>query len=282
MSVSVFVLFYNMEEFVEKRLNSIFSQDQTLINQVIIIDDCSFDRTQEIVLNYLEENDVCRHFDILTYFNEINIGSPLKNFCKYFDLFRGDFIWVAEGDDFVLDEDWVSKMLKLIKDNNASLAFSRITYIDSNDFRILPKLKHIKLYNFKQKKWYADIYRAKHLLSHTLLTNLSAAMFKKSDVDIEFLQDVKDTFIQSGDICLQASVLFNKSNIVVFNGETESYFLRHEKSMTVINTISGVNKLEKKRLAFFIGSRLRLVERILWNLYSIKFFNRMNIRFFKL
>jgi glycosyltransferase involved in cell wall biosynthesis len=259
-----------MELFVERRLRSIFIQDDIVFKEVVIIDDCSIDETRNNIINFLIENDIYTRFKIIIQFNEKNLGSPLRNFCDYFHLFSGDFIWIAEGDDFLLDKYWVRKMFNIINQTNSALAFSRIIYVDSNDVRISPKLKHAELFAFKQKEWTASKYLKNYLLYNTLLTNLSAAIFRKSEIDIDFLIEVKDTFTQSGDICLQASVLFGKTNNVVFNGATESFFLRRSNSMTNINSLAGVNKLEKEKLIIAIGKRLGLFKKSIWYLYFLK------------
>lgn len=93
MEISVALCTYNGEKFIEEQLNSIL--EQTLkVNQIIICDDGSTDRTIEILNNYSESYP--NLFKI--YINKENLRS-VKNFEKAISLCKGDIIFLSDQDD---------------------------------------------------------------------------------------------------------------------------------------------------------------------------------------
>ncbi|WP_444945007.1 glycosyltransferase [Microbulbifer sp. ZKSA006] len=91
-SVSVVVPFYNHEKFVVERVESIINQSVKDID-IIFMDDCSSDNTIKVVESYASDPRVKVHQ------NNINSGSPFKQWKKGMSLACSELIWIAEGDD---------------------------------------------------------------------------------------------------------------------------------------------------------------------------------------
>ena len=83
---------YNGERFIKEQIDSILEQSYSNF-ELIITDDCSSDKTIEIIKNY-QENDS----RIKLYQNEVNLGF-VKNFEKAISLCSGDYIALADQDD---------------------------------------------------------------------------------------------------------------------------------------------------------------------------------------
>lgn len=94
--VSVAIATYNGEAFLEEQLDTIFSQTYPNI-EVVVCDDRSTDRTQEILRRY-EATKRLRCF-----VNERNLGVK-ENFSKAASLCEGDFIAFADQDDVWLPQ----------------------------------------------------------------------------------------------------------------------------------------------------------------------------------
>ena len=92
--VSVIVPNYNHAPFLRLRLDSIFNQTFQDF-EVIILDDCSTDNSKEIIEEYRNRPQVSH-----VVYNETNSGSPFKQWAKGFDLAQGEYIWIAESDDW--------------------------------------------------------------------------------------------------------------------------------------------------------------------------------------
>jgi glycosyltransferase involved in cell wall biosynthesis len=97
---SIMVITYNHEKYIAQALESVLMQETEYSYEINVIEDCSTDRTQEIILRYKE-----RFPDkINIYFNPKNIGtlSPpaQKVFYEGFKTLRGDYLAILEGDDY--------------------------------------------------------------------------------------------------------------------------------------------------------------------------------------
>jgi glycosyltransferase involved in cell wall biosynthesis len=91
--VSVILPNYNHERYLKERIDSIL--DQTFQNfELIILDDHSQDQSREIIENYRSHPKVSA-----IQFNEINSGSPFKQWTRGINLAKGFYIWIAESDD---------------------------------------------------------------------------------------------------------------------------------------------------------------------------------------
>ncbi len=92
--VSVIIPNYNYSAFLKQRIDSVLQQTFNDI-EVIILDDNSSDNSKDVIESYRGEP----HVSHIVY-NEENSGSTFKQWRKGFDLARGEFIWIAEADDF--------------------------------------------------------------------------------------------------------------------------------------------------------------------------------------
>lgn len=114
--VSIIVPNFNHGKFLAKRLESIFSQTQQDF-ELIFLDDASDD----------DSRDVFRKFSgdarIRAEFNEKNSQSPFKQWNRGFELARGEFVWIAESDDFS-DDRFLQVMIDMLEKNpSATLTY---------------------------------------------------------------------------------------------------------------------------------------------------------------
>jgi glycosyltransferase involved in cell wall biosynthesis len=114
--VSIIIPNYNYAKFLEQRLDSVFNQTFQDF-EVILLDDCSTDHSVDILSEYKQHPKVS-HFII----NEINTGSPFKQWKKGIELAKGEFIWIAESDDWA-ELNFLEQMLPLMDNGNVGIAF---------------------------------------------------------------------------------------------------------------------------------------------------------------
>lgn len=93
-AISVLLAAYNGEKYIQEQLESLSSQEMA-IDEVIIIDDASTDRTAEIVSDYIEAHDL-KDWKLLQ--NETNRGWK-NNFMDGLLKCRGDYIFTCDQDD---------------------------------------------------------------------------------------------------------------------------------------------------------------------------------------
>src|SRR5215469_14515935 len=91
--VSVVVPNYNHAQFLPKRIDSILGQSFQDF-EVLLLDDCSSDDSRSILSQYANNPRVRIRL------NGGNSGSPIKQWNKGVDLARGEYVWIAESDDY--------------------------------------------------------------------------------------------------------------------------------------------------------------------------------------
>lgn len=104
--VSIVLATYNGEKYLAKQLESLFRQTYENI-EIIAIDDCSSDKTVEILKEYSQ-----RHGNMKVFVNEYNLGF-IKNFEKGCILSTGDYISLCDQDDY-WDIEKIEKMVEAI------------------------------------------------------------------------------------------------------------------------------------------------------------------------
>ena len=91
--VSIGMPVYNGEKYIRQAMDSLLAQDYKNF-ELIISDNASTDRTQDICLDYEAQDRRVRY-----YRNEINMGATW-NFNRVFDLSRGNYYMWASHDDY--------------------------------------------------------------------------------------------------------------------------------------------------------------------------------------
>jgi glycosyltransferase involved in cell wall biosynthesis len=133
MKLSVAMCSYNGEKYIKTQLDSILNQTVP-IDEIIICDDGSNDKTIEIITQIQQQNTTKINLSR----NSTNLGSS-KNFEKAINLCSGDFIFLADQDD-IWKEDKIQKTLAVFDKNpNAEGVFSNADIIDHNG-KIIPSL----------------------------------------------------------------------------------------------------------------------------------------------
>lgn len=120
--ISIAMATYNGEKFLKKQLDSIYTQTYTNI-EVVVTDDCSNDRTVDILKEYKEK------YGLRYFVNEQNL-SFVKNFEKAISLCKGEYIALSDQDDIWLPTK-IQELITHIGDN--LLIHSDAYLIDESD-----------------------------------------------------------------------------------------------------------------------------------------------------
>src|SRR5436190_523139 len=92
--VSVVIPNYNHAEYLKQRIDSVLTQTYADI-EVIILDDCSTDNSRAIIESYRGHEKISH-----IVFNEQNSGNTFQQWDKGIQLTKGEYIWIAESDDW--------------------------------------------------------------------------------------------------------------------------------------------------------------------------------------
>src|SRR5690242_21921320 len=88
-TVSVIIPNYNHARYLPRRIESVLRQSYQDF-ELILMDDASTDDSREVLSLYLSDPRV------RVQFNEVNSGSPFKQWNKGVKLARGKYVWIAE------------------------------------------------------------------------------------------------------------------------------------------------------------------------------------------
>lgn len=226
--VSIIVPNYNHARFLPQRLTSIFNQTFQDF-EVILLDDCSTDNSREIIENY-------RIYQKLTniIYNETNSGSAFKQWKKGIELAKGEYIWIAESDDYA-GINFLSTLVDLLCDKNISLAYCRTISVFENQKQGLNKWGEAiqpSIWNSDNNFKGYDFINL-FLKYRNVIPNASAVLFRKkyfTDVD----EILKMRF--AGDWLLWINIAA-KGN-VAYSSKTLNYFRRHVATTRSVKSFS--------------------------------------------
>ena len=125
-AVSVIVLVYGVEEYIEKCARSLFGQTMEDL-EFIIVDDCTQDRSMEILYSVLE--DYPRRKDqVKVIHNEVNRGQAYSRRVGV-EAATGEYIIHCDSDDWV-DLDMYAKMYSKARECNLDLVICQLAAVD--------------------------------------------------------------------------------------------------------------------------------------------------------
>ena len=173
--VSVIVPNYNHAPFLKQRIDSILNQSLQDF-ELILLDDCSTDNSREILSSYADNPHVTQII-----FNETNSGSPFAQWQKGIEIAQGEWIWIAESDDWA-DEHFLEELLREAQSHPSSgllYAKAQYKYPDGNTW--CPTLSNQAIYHK------GEDFLKQQLLFANVIYNVSMVLFRKSLIkEIDF------------------------------------------------------------------------------------------------
>lgn len=147
--VSIILLTYNQDRFVQQALNSIFSQIYSIEVEIIVGDDHSNDQTINIINNYLVNTR-----DVVNLYSNTNNLGLARNYEKAVKLAKGKYIVYLEGDDYWTDPLKLQKQFDFLEANRRFvLSFHDFLTIDTDNNIISDKnLFNISLQKNRSRK----------------------------------------------------------------------------------------------------------------------------------
>lgn len=231
--VTVLIPNYNHEDFLEQRINSVLSQ--TFQNfEIIILDDCSKDNSKQIIEKYRNHPKISQ-----IVYNESNSGSTFLQWDKGINSAKGNFIWIAESDDWCETILLETCMKMLEKNQKMTLSYVQSYYvIGENKIKWVSKSDEIEKYiNGKQ-------FVKQYLSINNAIINASMVVFRK---DIYY--KISKNYTQykfCGDWLFWAEIA--SWGDVGISGKVLNYFRNHDKDVSGKAYKSGFNFIEEFQL----------------------------------
>ena len=167
-TVSVIVPNYNHAPYLKQRIESIL--DQTYQDfELILLDDCSTDGSRDVMEGYRSNP----HVSHIVY-NENNSGSAFRQWNKGIELAKGDWIWVAESDDYAEPIFLERMMNEVAKVPDCVLAYSATWWVDQQGNKLweTPHSDRVNIYDGH------DFIRKKLAICNSI-ANVSECIFRR-------------------------------------------------------------------------------------------------------
>lgn len=169
MTVSVIIPNYNHGPFLRQRIDSVLCQSFDDF-ELIIVDDFSTDDSREIIESYRSHPKVSQ-----IVFNEQNSGSAFKQWVKGISMAKGEWVWIAESDDWS-DPLFLERMMQAVAENpSCGLAYCR-SYRTDEQGNILWEVSDDK----SSVCHPGETFVCETLSCYNPLVNVSACLFKRS------------------------------------------------------------------------------------------------------
>ncbi len=226
--VSVIIPSYNHAQFLEKRFFSVVNQ--TFENfEVIILDDCSTDKSRDIIEKYRSHPKVKKII-----YNNVNEQSPYKQWKKGVENSNGELIWIAESDDWS-EIIFLEKVVPFFCDQNISMVISsgRMIFDELDNF-------HVDICFNAQKDDGIDFIKS-NMLGHCGIKNVNMIVFRK-EIFLNYVNGDWIKYKQAGDWRLYIDLIFGYK--VVTLDEILSYCRIHKSNLTSLNRKKGLDFLE--------------------------------------
>lgn len=241
--VSVIIPNYNHAPYLDRRIESILSQTYQDF-EVIILDDCSTDNSEEVLEKYKAHLKVSHII-----YNSINSGSTFEQWKKGIAIARGNFIWIAESDDWCEPSLLQELVLPMIDDPSTAISFCQ-TILVTPEEKIL-SLTHTA---FLSQRLEGTSFVQTHMLGMNYIINASAVVFRKSSFENVLVPYNEMKYC--GDWLLWASLCLQGS--VFISGKYLNYYFRHKNSVAPLAIRKGYSFLEGNKIFHFILSQVKV------------------------
>lgn len=219
--VSVVIPNYNHARFLTRRIETVLQQTFQDF-EVILLDDCSTDDSRSILSSYAKNPRVKIEF------NSVNSGSTFKQWNKGVGLARGEYVWIAESDDYS-DTRFLERLVEVLdSEPKAAFAYCRSWRVSDDGLD-----GFADVYLPDPQRWAEDHCVngrdecRKYFMSQNIVPNASAVLFRKAIY--ERVGGADETLSLCGDWKLWAGMAL--TGRVAYLSEPLNYFRFHDNSV---------------------------------------------------
>jgi glycosyltransferase involved in cell wall biosynthesis len=249
--VSVIIPNYNHAKFLPQRVDSVLNQTYQDF-EIVFLDDASTDDSVEVMSGYLD-NTKFSHI----IFNEVNTSSPFKQWRRGIDLAVGEYVWIAESDDFA-EPTFLEKLVQKL-DSLPSIGLAYSESFEVNEYGVFMNYMAHHYYDLSLDRWKSDYVNngidecVFYLSRKNTIPNASAVLFRKEFVSA--LSSDIEKYKLCGDWLFWIKILLNSD--LAFVAEPLNSFRCHDK--TARNLINyDVYKSEKFKIIEFLSAAITI------------------------
>lgn len=241
--ISVIIPNYNHAAYLKERIDSVLTQTYQDF-EVILLDDCSTDNSHEIIERYRN------HPKISTIiYGDKNSGSTFIQWKKGIEAANGEWIWIAESDDWC-ESSLLRELINAgIKYPECTLSYCQSIVFNENEIISISKANRLAEY-IDGKSFVVN-----SLLKENIIVNASMCIFKRAEylnVSQEFT-----TYQFMGDCLFWIEIALRGK--VYISGKTLNYFRKHTNDVSSIAHRTGLYYSEYIRLLQYVDLKYRLL-----------------------
>lgn len=207
--VSVIVPNYNHSKYLKQRIDSVLHQTYQDF-EMIILDDCSSDDSEEVIEAYRDHPKVRRII-----YNDKNSGSTFIQWERGAQAATGRWLWIAESDDYA-EPYFLEELVKLMQsDEKVGIAFCGSHWVDAEG-----NIKEdLSIYHQSFKRL-GIIEVGQEMVKHCTIQNASSCLFDRQKL-LTCIKNLK-TYRACGDWVLYVRML--QQCDLAFTGQKLNYF----------------------------------------------------------
>lgn len=264
--VSVIMITYNHEDYIRQALDSILMQHVNFNYEIIIGDDASTDKTQEIIREY----QIKYPDKIKSILREENVG-PTRNGYDVKMRSKGKYIAVLEGDDYWIDEFKLQKQVDFLEKNQEYIGCAN-KYLKVTEEGFPLKVRYVSDSNYNKKFTMADFLngRANQLFQSASLAYRNIYIDSKIDLTITYRAH---PMIGDGTIL---SILLNKGDFYIFSDQMSAYRVKRKPNADNAVSIMSRNPMGYTKSVLKYAD---ILEDYFNNKYKFKFMRNIAIDF---
>ncbi len=249
--VSVIIPNYCHAPYLRQRIDSVLAQSYSDF-EVVLLDDCSTDGSREVIERYRNHPRIKQ-----IVYNDRNSGSAFAQWRKGFALTQGEYIWIAESDDYA-DPAFLERCVsELSADPSCVLAHTlcRTVATDGTPLAKVPRAGR------PARRMDGRRFAVRHLLRRNELYNASMVVFRRSALPAAASYE---GFRYAGDWYFWMLVALQGRVATVF--EPLNAFRRHAAATTSQGERTGGLYEEVLRILPAVFGRMQVATPVRWAL----------------
>ncbi|MER3403963.1 MAG: glycosyltransferase family 2 protein [Chloroflexota bacterium] len=253
--VSVIIPNYNHARFLERRFQSVLQQTYKDY-EIVYLDDASRDDSETVVSRFLSDRRVT------AILNKTNSGSPFRQWNKGIRASTGEYVWIAEADDFADQRLLAALVNRLDVNPTAGLAYCQSWEVNEQDIIIRSLRQHTA--DLDPQRWQVDFYStgrdeiSRFLAVKNTIPNASAVLFRRCVY--EAVGGADETLTLAGDWMLWVKMLLISD--VCFCAEPLNYFRTHRGTARRKAVRAGLASEEQYRVISYIFRHVELTDSV--------------------
>lgn len=242
--ISVIVPNYNHEPFLRQRIDSILNQTYQDF-ELILLDDCSTDASRVVLESYRSHPRVSQ-----IVFNDNNSGTPFRQWNKGIELAKGEWVWIAESDDYA-DPRFLETLMTELQDHpQCGFAYTWTYYVDTEGNELWAVTEGGRTIEYNG----IDFIKKKLLLTNSI-SNVSECVFR-TDLFSQERNVLYDNMKLCGDWFFYV-LLSERTNVLEVQKKL-SYYRVHNCNTSAKSDSEGYTFLESERIYNYLKSSLAI------------------------